>query len=70
MKKLSLALAAIILMVTATSCGNDEPKDVVWMMNTQLINHITNSASGDFESASLGGIYVELNTTKMTANVA
>lgn len=70
MKKLSLALAAIILMVTATSCGNDEPKDVVWMMNTQLINHITNSTSGDFESASLGGIYVELNTTKMTANVA
>ena len=70
MKKLSIALAAIILMLTATSCGNDEPKDIVWMMNTQLINHITNSSSGDLESASLGGVYVELNTTKMTANVA
>lgn len=70
MKKSLIALASFILMLTATSCSNDEPKDVVWIMNTQLINHLTNANSGDFVSASLGGIYVELNTTKMVANVA
>ena len=70
MKKISTVLAAIILILTATSCGNDEPKDQVWVMNTQLINHVVNSVSGEFVNMSMGGIYVEYNVTKMTANLA
>lgn len=70
MKKFIIAFAGIIMMLSLTACGDDEPKDQVWIMNTQLINHVTNNSSAEFVSATIGAVYVEFNITKMTANLA
>ena len=64
-------MSAVLLMLAMTACGSDDdPQDaILYMQPTIFINHVYNTQNGEVEELNVGEAEMQINTSKMTADV-
>ena len=69
MKKLLFPVAAMLLMMGMTACGNDEPQDQIWYASIPLVFHVSDPENEELTNCQAGGVYAEMNIDKGTATL-
>ena len=67
MKKILFLIAAVGLLMGVISCGDDEPRRGVFIVNTPMVNHMVNTAGGEVMGISNTHNKLTIDTIKHTA---